>query len=76
MKHAITLYLLFLKINVNVRQTTANTIPTLAKIAYITVSPIDTVTTSSIGIPSLGIPSAQLHIHVYVYTLILCTYSG
>ena len=66
MKHAITLYLLSLKMNVNVRQIIANTIPTLARIVYTTVSPIDTVTTSSIGIPSLGIPSAQLHIHARI----------
>ena len=50
-------YLLFLNISVNTRHRTANTSPAVAKITYTTVRATDTVTTSSIGIPSLGIPS-------------------
>ena len=52
-------YLLCLNISVNIRHTAANTSPAVARITYTTVKGTETVTTSSIGIPSLGIPSGN-----------------
>ena len=58
--------LLFLKTTLKARHTTANVIPAVARNKYTTVKANDTVTTSSIGIPSSGTPSAQLYVY-YVY---------
>ena len=42
--------------------------PAVARMIYTTVRPRETVTTSSIGIPSIGTPSVYLHIiHFYFH---------
>ena len=52
---------------VNARHTTANMIPAVASNTYTTVRGNDTVTISSIGIPSSGTPSAQLYVYKYIH---------
>ena len=52
-------YFLRLKIIVNDKQAIANRSPATARITYIAVRATETVTTSLIGTPSLGTPSAE-----------------
>ena len=64
--HKAFTYLFFLKMTVNARHNTANMIPAVARNTYTTVRPNDTVTTSSIGVPSMGVPPAQLYIYIII----------
>lgn len=51
-------YCLFLKTMLNMKQTIAKMIPIVASKKKITVNAMDTVTVSSIGTPSYGLPSS------------------
>lgn len=53
-------YFLFLKMTLNMKQMIAKMIPIVASKKNITVNAIDTVTISSFGTPSYGLPSSMV----------------
>ena len=53
-------YFLFLKMMLNTKQMIAKMIPIVASKKNITVNAIDTVTISSFGTPSYGLPSSKI----------------
>ena len=76
-------YFLFLKMKLNSRHTTANTIPNVARESNTTTSPILNVWITVIGVPSSGIPSTTLrttyytlHAHAFIYLFIFFLYTG